>query len=53
MDKSKSYALCGTPIALAAIFAVVRGDTAFAAPMFFVAVFFARRAHQEWKRENV
>lgn len=53
MSKSTGHALCGAIIGLAAIFAAVRGDTAVAAAMFFLAVMFARWAHREWKRENV
>ncbi len=52
MDRSTGYVICAVIVALTAIYAAVRGDAAFAAPMFLVAVFFARWAHREWKREN-
>ena len=52
MSKSKGHALCGAIIGLTAIYAIARGDVAVAAPMFFVAIMFARWAHREWKRET-
>ncbi len=52
MDKFKSLALLGGIVGSATILAVFRGDTIFAAPMFFIVVVFALRAYREWKREE-
>jgi len=51
MTKAKGNALCGAIVALAAIYATTRGDVAFAAPMFLIAVVLAGRARRDWKQE--
>ena len=50
MSRSRSYALCGGIVALAAIYATTRGDGVFAVSMFLIAVIFATWARREWKR---
>jgi hypothetical protein len=52
MDKYKSLALIGAISTVTAIFASIRGDLAVAAPMFFVAAVFSRRARRGRTNEN-
>lgn len=50
MARARGNAVCGGIIGLAALYAAARGDIAFAAPMFFVSICFARWANRDWKR---